>query len=182
MASVWVGKFADPAVCWLVPPCFGWASCSCRGAVRRRKPPPNLRSAVLFGAAADFAEIGRYATNGEGDAVASSLAMGVVKNLTNKTWLSGLSDAFEVLSDPERYGDAYFRKLAGSMAVPAIASQAAQSVDPNMRDARTILDAVRLAFRCFPRACRFVGMSGAIRWSAGSRSGLTSCRPSIQRE
>jgi len=48
-----------------------------------------------------------------------------------------------VLSDPERYGDAYFRKLAGSMAVPAIASQAAQAADPHMRDARTIVDAIR---------------------------------------
>lgn len=69
--------------------------------------------------------------------------MSIAKNITSKTWLSGLSDAFDVLSDPERYGKRYFQRMAGSMAVPSLINQASQATDPHMRDARTILDAIK---------------------------------------
>lgn len=98
---------------------------------------------TLVGVAADFAEAGKWATTKEADAIALSLAQGIAKNITNKTWLSGLSDTFEVLTDPERYGKAYVQRLAGSMAVPSISNQAAQALDPHMRDARTIMDAIK---------------------------------------
>jgi endonuclease YncB( thermonuclease family) len=98
---------------------------------------------TLIGVAADFAEAGKWATKKEADQLALNLAEGLAKNITNKTWLSGLSDAFDVLSDPERYGKHYVQKLAASMAVPAIASQTAQALDPNIRDARTIMDAIK---------------------------------------
>jgi hypothetical protein len=98
---------------------------------------------TLIGVAADFAEAGAWATKKEADVVAMNLAMGIAKNITNKTWLSGLSDAFDVLSDPERYGKGYVQRLAGSAAVPAIASQSAQALDPHLRDARTVMDAIK---------------------------------------
>lgn len=69
---------------------------------------------TLIGVAADFAEAGQWATKKEADANALNLAMGVAKNITNKTWLSGLSDAFDVLSDPQRYGKGYVQKLVQS--------------------------------------------------------------------
>jgi hypothetical protein len=98
---------------------------------------------TLIGVAADFAEAGKWATNKEADEVALNLGLSIAKNITNKTWLSGLSDAFDVLSDPERYGKSYVQKLAGSMAVPALFSQTAQALDPNLRNARTIMDAIK---------------------------------------
>ncbi|URD60482.1 thermonuclease family protein [Sphingomonas sp. KRR8] len=98
---------------------------------------------TLFGAAADFAEIGRYARPGEADNLALALTQAVAKNVTNKTWLSGLSDAFDVLSDPQRYGGKYVQNMAGSMAVPAIAAQTAQATDPYMREVHGILEAIR---------------------------------------
>lgn len=98
---------------------------------------------TLFGAAADFTEVARYATSKEADEFAINLGMGIAKNLTSKTWLSGLSDAFEVLSDPERYGKFYFQRLAGSAAVPSVVNQAAQATDPYMRSARSIVDAIK---------------------------------------
>lgn len=100
-------------------------------------------TSMLIGAAADFAEIGAFADTQERDAFALNLSMAVAKNVTSKTWLSGLSDFFDALSDPERFGPAWSRRLAGSAAVPAIAAQAAQAIDPHLRDARTILDAVK---------------------------------------
>jgi hypothetical protein len=98
---------------------------------------------TLIGVAADFAEAGKWATKREADQIALNLAQGLAKNVTNKTWLSGLSDAFDVLSDPERYGKGYVQRLAASMAVPALASQTAQTLDPNLRDARSVMDAIK---------------------------------------
>lgn len=98
---------------------------------------------TLVGVAADFAEAAHWASEKEADSIALNLAMGIAKNITNKTWLSGLSDAFDVLSDPDRYGKGYVQKLAGSLAVPAISSQTAQALDPHLRDARTVMDAIK---------------------------------------
>ena len=98
---------------------------------------------TLFGVAADFAETGKWATTREADEIALKLAESIAKNITSKTWLSGLSDAFEVLSDPERYGRNYFQRLISRMAVPALLNQTAQATDPNLRDARTIMDAIK---------------------------------------
>jgi hypothetical protein len=49
-------------------------------------------TSMLVGAAADFAEVGKYATDEEGDAFALNVLLAVAKNITSKTWLSGLSD------------------------------------------------------------------------------------------
>jgi hypothetical protein len=98
---------------------------------------------TLFGVAADFAEAGMWATNKEASEIALGLSKAIAKNVTNKTWLSGLSDAFDVLSDPERYGRQYFQRLAGSLAVPALASQTAQALDSDLHDARTVMDAIK---------------------------------------
>lgn len=98
---------------------------------------------TLIGVAADFAEAGKWATKKEADTIALNLGLGIAKNITNKTWLSGLSDAFDVLSDPERYGKSYVQRMVAAMAVPAIASQTAQALDPNLRNARTVMDAIK---------------------------------------
>src|SRR3546814_18890959 len=79
----------------------------------------------------------------ESDRFALNLSIAVAKNITSKTWLSGLSDFFDVLSDPERYGRNYVARLAGSMAVPAMVSQMASATDPNLREARNILDTIK---------------------------------------
>src|SRR3546814_10990940 len=77
------------------------------------------------------------------DRFALNLSIAVAKNITSKTWLSGLSDFFDVLSDPERYGRNYVARLAGSMAVPAMVSQMASATAPNLREARNILHTIK---------------------------------------
>src|SRR3546814_13502039 len=69
---------------------------------------------LLAGVASDFADLGNYMTPEESDRFALNLSIAVAKNITSKTWLSGLSDFFDVLSDPERYGRNYVARLAGS--------------------------------------------------------------------
>jgi hypothetical protein len=87
--------------------------------------------------------VGNYATKEEGENIAAGLAMAVAKNLASKTLLSGLSDFMEVLSDPERYGKRWFERMDGSAAVPAFVAHAAGSMDPYLRETRSILDAIK---------------------------------------
>jgi hypothetical protein len=98
---------------------------------------------MLAGVAADFVEAGHSSKPQEADKLAVHLTLGIAKNLTSKTWLSGAADFFQMLDDPDRYGDRYFRNLAATAAVPSILNQTAQAFDPNMRDARTLMDAIK---------------------------------------
>lgn len=98
---------------------------------------------MLIGAAADFAEVGTNATGKESESIALGLGIAVAKNVTSKTWLSGLSDFFEVLTDPERYGESWAKRMAGSLAVPALGSHIASANDPYLREVNGILDAVK---------------------------------------
>lgn len=98
---------------------------------------------MLIGVAADFAEVGRFATEDEADSIAMALVESVAKNVTSKTWLSGASDFFDALSDPERHAASWASRLAASGAVPAIVAHAAGAMDPEMREARTLLDKIK---------------------------------------
>ena len=98
---------------------------------------------MLAGVAADLVETGDNADPKEAQELATHLTLSIAKNLTNKTWLSGASDFFQMLDDPDRYGDGYFRRLAATAVVPSAANQVAQAIDPNMRDARTLMDAIK---------------------------------------
>jgi|TARA_R100000084_G_scaffold52386_2_gene21866 hypothetical protein len=103
---------------------------------------------ILFGIAADMQEIGDYVFNeSEGneenqlelDRLASMLMGSVTNNLTNKTFLSGLSSAIQVITDPARYGDRFVQRFTGSF-VPTIFAHASQFDDPVLRDARNVTD------------------------------------------
>ncbi len=98
---------------------------------------------LLAGVAADFAELGNFMTPEERDKLAMNVGIAIGKNITSKTWLSGASDFFDALSDPERYGEGFVAKLTSSFAVPALSAQLARSTDPYMREARSTLDAIK---------------------------------------
>lgn len=72
--------------------------------------------------------------------VASSMA--IANNVMSKTYLSGLSEMFEAMSDPQRYGEGFFQRLAGSV-VPTGLAEVARAQDPYMREVQSMLDAVR---------------------------------------
>lgn len=98
---------------------------------------------LIMGATADFAELGTWATGKEADEVALGISMAVAKNITSKTWVSGLSDFFEVLSDPERYGKTWVQRMAGTAAAPPIIGNAARASDPDVRHVNSVLDAIK---------------------------------------
>lgn len=99
--------------------------------------------ATTLGVAADFADLQSHLTEKQQDHVAGLIVASTVRNLGNKTWLSGVSDAVEAYNDPDRFMDSYLRKVASGIIVPAGVAQVARTIDPEMKDAQSILDAVR---------------------------------------
>jgi hypothetical protein len=64
------------------------------------------------------------------------LITSILRNLGNKTWLSGVSDVVEAMDDPQRNAGRLVSRLAGSMAVPAIIGQTTRIIDPVQREIR----------------------------------------------
>lgn len=95
-----------------------------------------------FGIAADVHRL----REGLGEKDAKKLFMigwrSLLTNLANKTYLSGLSEFVQMINEPERYGEEWFKSLAGSF-VPTIFSHIAQANDDYIRRADTIMDSVK---------------------------------------
>ncbi|MBU2177674.1 MAG: hypothetical protein KJ556_21490, partial [Gammaproteobacteria bacterium] len=87
---------------------------------------------MLFGVAADTAEI--IGQVGEEDSKALALAgvMAFAKNVTSKTWLRGTSEAIQALEDPVRYGERFIQGYAKTL-VPTGVAQVARFQDPQIR-------------------------------------------------
>lgn len=101
---------------------------------------------ILFGIAADGASIAKeFKDKGdqafEDDFVkfTSALAASATANLSDKTWLRGVSEAIEAWQDPERYGERWAQSFAGT-AVPTISAQIARVQDPLLRQAQSFTD------------------------------------------
>lgn len=95
----------------------------------------------LIGIAADSAEFWNYMSDGERDQWARMLAFAFAQNVTNQTFMSGMTNFANVLQDPTRYGENYVEAIAGSV-VPGILAQTAQEMDPLMREIHGMRDAM----------------------------------------
>ncbi len=73
-------------------------------------------------------------------AVAGALAF--AGNLTNKTYLSGLSSVIEALNDPQRSAENWTQKLAGSL-IPSGVAQLERIDDPTVREVYSMMDAIK---------------------------------------
>lgn len=98
--------------------------------------------ATLVGVVSDMHEISDRLSDTEIKDLTGLVTAAIAKNLISKTWTKGLSDLVESVSDPNRYGDMYIRKLLSS-GVPTGLAQIARAQDPILREARTIIDAVK---------------------------------------
>jgi len=72
--------------------------------------------------------------------LASALTVAFSKNITSKTFLKGVSDLTNVLSDPGRYAETFIGGLGGSF-VPAYLGNWAMAQDPEIRLVGGVLDA-----------------------------------------
>jgi hypothetical protein len=96
--------------------------------------------ATTISVAADLATKAEGMTDRQLEDYSMLLVASIMKNLGDKTWLSGVSDFTEALSDSQRYGPSYLRRLAASGLIPNLSAQIARAVDPVQRDARTLTD------------------------------------------
>ncbi len=95
--------------------------------------------ATIMGTTADGVEISNKIGHDDAGKIAASVTGAIARNLTNKTFLSGISDAMSAFQDPERYGQSWAQQLAGSV-VPSAVAQYTRAEDPYIRDARGIID------------------------------------------
>lgn len=108
---------------------------------------------ALVGIAADAVELmsGVYGRDKETisidgepveDTVAAAVTLPFAGAILNKTYMQQLSGLIEALQDPQRYGEGWIQRIAGS-AVPAGVAAAERAIDPELRRAESWLDAVR---------------------------------------
>jgi len=93
---------------------------------------------------ADLTEIIKYAEDDQ-DAldVATMATIALAKNLTSRTYLRGLSDAMNVLSDPDRYAERFFQRQAASFTpMTSLVANIERSFDPMMRATYSAMDLI----------------------------------------
>lgn len=99
-----------------------------------------------LGFAADLGETLVNSAEGANDADLEELIVTATfsgaSNMVSKTYLSGLTSFFEMMGDPDRYSESWLKRMAGSL-VPAGVAQVARGIDPTMREAQTMLEAVQ---------------------------------------
>lgn len=88
---------------------------------------------MLLGMAADISELSDYMSREESDNWMKMAGMAFAQNITNKTFLSQLTNLIKAISEPQQYGDNYLGAMAGSF-VPGVVGQAARARDPWERD------------------------------------------------
>jgi hypothetical protein len=98
---------------------------------------------TTIGVAADMATLPEGMTEKQREDKATLLIASIMGNLADKTWLSGLSDLTDALSDPGRYADNLKRRLVASFLVPNLSTQIARTIDPVRRERQTTGDEVR---------------------------------------
>lgn len=99
--------------------------------------------ARVLSTAADFATFGDYMNAKERENVARSISLAVARNISTMPTLDPAASAFEALSDPDRYLERYAKNLAASVAVPNIVTQINSVIDPDMREAETLMETIK---------------------------------------
>ena len=97
---------------------------------------------IMFGLAADLAEIQGELGKEDRDSIAAMLVASTSQNLLDKTFFKGISDVIEAINQPDRQLQSYLNNQLGTL-VPTLLAQTAQNVDPILRDTRTALDRVK---------------------------------------
>lgn len=93
--------------------------------------------ALTLGIAADLKDYTEHMTPRQSEQAGALLVTSIMRNLENKTWLSGMSDLLSVVQDPERNLNRVAGRIAGSIVVPSIINQTTRYMDPVQRETRT---------------------------------------------
>lgn len=97
---------------------------------------------ILLGSVASFVELHDQMQGMEADKAAGAIVGSIAKTIVSRTYLQGLSDLIGALSDPERHGQSYIGRMAGSL-VPSGVAQTNRMLDPDLRETQGIFDQVK---------------------------------------
>lgn len=97
---------------------------------------------MVLGLAADMQDVRDHADEKELDKLGAMMVTSASKNLVSQSFLKGPTDLIKAIADPDRYAQPWLNSQAGSL-VPSIVGQTTASVDPLMRETRSMLDAMK---------------------------------------
>lgn len=97
---------------------------------------------TLVGAAADIANLWEHFTPEESDKLPKMLSVAFANAVTNQTFLQGLTNVVNALSEPQRFGPRLMQNMAAST-VPGIVAEVASMQDPYVREINSVMDAVK---------------------------------------
>jgi len=100
--------------------------------------------ATFLGLAADLGESARRMDRDEDQKVMAGLgaiALAIQKNVVNKSYMAGLERVMEAINSPERFLPKLLKSQIASY-VPSVIGQAVPTIDPETREARTIMDSI----------------------------------------
>lgn len=97
---------------------------------------------TLMGMAADMAIVWDHMTEEEKDKVPKLLARAFSNAVTNQTFLQGITNVINAMSEPARFAPRFLQQLAGSM-VPNVIGQPTTMADPVVREVNSALEAIQ---------------------------------------
>lgn len=97
---------------------------------------------TLIGMAADSAAVWDNMTPDESDKLPKIMSTAFANAITNQTFLQGITNIVNALSDPSRFGPRFVQNMTASL-VPGAVGQTAQMMDPYQREVYSVLDAVQ---------------------------------------
>jgi hypothetical protein len=95
---------------------------------------------MILGLAADYVEASQNMDNETATEVAAAMILPIARNVTSRTYLRGLSELVNVLSQPDRKLESMLKQRAASHVWSFVAGL---NQDEYLREARTVLDAVK---------------------------------------
>jgi hypothetical protein len=98
----------------------------------------------MLGFVGDMGDLTRY---GSPDQDLSDLAfasvLSVMRNISDKSYISGLVDVAGAVKDPDRYMQKVGQRLSGALLVPNVVAGIEQIADPTLKEAYGLLDAAQ---------------------------------------
>lgn len=100
----------------------------------------------IVGMAADAAEVWNH-LHEEGhedkkDTLATMVVASLAKNMTNKTYLEGVSRFIDAIHNPDRYGSGWIERFVASF-TPSGVAHIERLIDPTVRETQGVIDAIK---------------------------------------
>lgn len=97
---------------------------------------------TLMGMAADMATVWDHMNDEEKDKLPKLLSRAFANAVTNKTFLQGITNVVNAMSDPGRFAPSFLKQMAGSL-VPNVIGQPTAMADPVVREVNSMLEAIQ---------------------------------------